>query len=28
MKFLTPTIYNNQNSFLISLISDRIERID
>jgi len=27
MKFLIPTIYNNQNSFFISLILDRTERI-
>ena len=26
MKFLIPTIYNNQNSFFISLILDRIEQ--
>ncbi len=27
MKFLIPTIYNNQNSFFISLILDRIEQL-
>jgi len=27
MKFLIPTIYNNQNSFFIFLILDRMEQL-